>query len=269
MTDNNRLRVLAVGDTVGKPGRRACMDLIPKIREREQIDFIIINGENIAGGSSITKETVDELFKAGADVVTTGDHIFKKKEATPLLATNERILRPHNYPAGTPGSGMVVVKAKNGTSVAVINLMGRVFMQSLDCPFQSAEKALAAISRETPIILVDFHAEATSEKVALGRFLDGKVSAVFGTHTHVQTADETILPHGTAYITDLGMCGPHDSVIGRKVEVVLKLFLTQMPTHLDVASGDERVSGIILDIDASSGRALSIKRIHEKLKSAN
>ncbi len=259
------MKILVVGDTVGKPGRKACSVLIPIIKQREGIDFVVVNGENIANGSSITRDTVDEIFNAGADVITTGDHIFKKKEATELLQNNSRILRPLNYAEGTPGSGSVVVQAKNGVKVAVINVLGRVFMKPVDCPFKTLEKELREIARQTTVVLVDVHAEATSEKVALGWFLDGKVSAVFGTHTHIQTSDETILPHGTAYITELGMCGPYRSVIGRKIEQVLKQFITQIPTPLEVAEEDARVSGAIIEIEPSTGRALSIKRVHEKL----
>jgi len=260
------IRILAVGDTVGKPGRQACLEIIPRLCQEEQIDFIIINGENIAGGSSITKETVDELFQAGADVVTTGDHIFKKKEAKDLVEANPRILRPLNYPTGTPGKGSIVVESKNGIKVGVINVLGRVFMKAVECPFKTVEAELNRIAKKTSVILVDVHAEATSEKVALGWFLDGKVSAVFGTHTHVQTADETILPMGTAYITELGMCGPYDSVIGRKKDVVIRHFLSPLHAYLDVATDDARISGAIFDIDEKTGRALAVKRIHEKLK---
>ncbi len=259
------MKILVMGDTVGRPGRKACTVLVPKICQRESIDFVVINGENIAGGSSITAETVKELFDAGADVVTTGDHIFKKKEAAELVQKNNRILRPLNYALGTPGKGSVVVEAKNGIRVAVVNLLGRVFLKPIECPFKMIEKELESLAREANVILVDMHAEATSEKVAMGWFLDGKVSAVFGTHTHVQTADETILPHGTAYITELGMCGPYRSVIGRRTDQVLKQFLTQIPTHLEVAEEDARLSGAVIEIDPASGRALSIKRVHEKL----
>lgn len=259
------MKILIVGDTVGKGGRKACTHILPKLRQTESLDFIIVNGENIAGGSSITDETVRELFDAGADVVTSGDHIFRKPEAADLVERNPRILRPLNYPEGTPGNGMVIVEAKNHAQVAVINLMGRVFLKTIDCPFKSVEKALESLRGKTPVVIVDFHAEATSEKVALGWFLDGRVSAVVGTHTHVQTADETILPHGTAYLTDLGMCGPHRSVIGRKIDQAIRQFVTQMPTRLEVADEDNRLSGAIIDVDPSTGRALSIRRVHEKM----
>lgn len=260
------MKFLVVGDTVGKPGRKACSVLIPKVKEREQIDFVIVNGENIAGGSSITPDTVKEIFEAGADVITTGDHVFKKKEATELVQNNPRIIRPLNYVEGTPGRGSTVVQAKNGVKVAVINLLGRVFMKPIECPFRTVEKELQNLHRETSVVLVDMHAEATSEKTAMGWFLDGKVSAVFGTHTHIQTADETILPNGTAYITELGMCGPYKSVIGRRTDQVLKQFISQIPGPMEVAEEDARISGAIIEIDSSTGRALSIKRIHEMLQ---
>lgn len=259
------MNVLILGDVVGKPGRKACTRLIPLIKEKEGIHFTVANGENLAGGSSVTPETVDELFRAGVDVITTGDHVFKKKEAAELLTNNPRILRPLNYPSGVPGKGSIVAQSGDGVRVAVVNLLGRVFMKPVECPFRTIEKELEVLARDTAVVLVDLHAEATSEKIAMGWFLDGKVSVVFGTHTHIQTADETILPHGSAYITELGMCGPYQSVIGRKTEDVLKHFITQMPAHLDVAEKDVRLSGIIVSVDPKTGRALSIKRVHERL----
>ncbi len=199
------MRVLAVGDVVGSPGRKACVEIIPRLRQREQIGFVIANGENLAGGSGITPATTQELFDHGVDVITSGDHVFKKKEGEELVQANPRILRPANYPASVPGSGSVVATSSCGLKIGVLNLLGRVFLKTVDCPFEVAEREIKEISRQTPIIFVDMHAEATSEKVALGWFLDGRVSAVFGTHTHVQTADEAILPKKTAYITELGM----------------------------------------------------------------
>jgi metallophosphoesterase (TIGR00282 family) len=227
--------------------------------------LVVVNGENIAGGSSVTKDTVEELLRNGVDVITSGDHIFKKKEALPVIESNARVLRPLNYPKGTPGSGFVVVTTRTGVKIAVINLLGRVFLQTVDCPFQTVEQALKSIKAQTKIVIVDMHAEATSEKVAMGWFLDGTVSAVYGTHTHIQTADETILPKGTAYITEVGMTGPYHSVLGREIDQVLHKFLTQMPGHMDVAQGDIRLSGALISIDVSSGRAVSIQRIHERL----
>ena len=259
------VRILVVGDTVGKPGRQACREILPKLRLRHELDLIVVNGENIAAGSSVTPDTIAELIASGADVITSGDHIFRKKEATRVLEENPIVLRPLNYPKGTPGNGFIVVTTSKGVKVAVINLMGRVFLHTLDCPFQVIESVLAQIRSQTNVILVDLHAEATSEKVAMGWFLDGRVSALCGTHTHVQTADETILPKGTAYITDIGMAGPHKSVIGRDIEQVLHRFLTQMPGPMEVAAEDVRLSGVLLEIDAKSGKAKSIERIHERL----
>lgn len=260
-----RIKILVVGDTVGKPGREACRKLIPKLREIHGLDLVVVNGENVAAGSSITHDTAEELFSSGADVITTGDHIFRKKEGIAVVQENPHVLRPLNYPPGTPGNGSVVITTETGVKVAIINLMGRVFIQNLDCPFQVAESAVESFKSQTKIILVDLHAEATSEKMAMGWFLDGEVSAVCGTHTHVQTSDETILPKGTAYMTDIGMTGPFRSVIGRDIEQVLFRFRTQMPGPMEVAAEDIRLSGAIIQIDVNTGKALSIKRVHEKL----
>lgn len=259
-------RVLAGGDVVGNPGRAACRAVVPRLRREESVDFVIVNGENLAGGSGITPDTSRDLFNAGVDVITSGDHVFRKKEAEALLRENHRILRPANYPAAVPGEGSTVVTTKSGIKVGVLNLIGRVFLKTVDCPFERARQEVEKIGRETKIIFVDMHAEATSEKVALGWFLDGKVSAIFGTHTHIQTADERILPNGTGYITELGMCGPYYSVIGRKIENVLHMFLTQMPAKLDVAEGDARFSGAIFDVDPETGKTLSVKRVHERIQ---
>lgn len=258
-------KVLALGDTVGDPGRRAVQQILPALIKEAGIDFVILNGENMAGGSGITEQSVMSVFSAGVNVMTSGDHIFKKKEGIALLSNSSRLLKPANYPAGTPGIGATVVEAPNGKKVGVINLMGRVFLKTVDCPFQTALREVERLRAHTPIIFVDIHAEATSEKVALGWFLDGKVTAVFGTHTHVQTADETILPQGTGYLTDLGMCGPFKSVIGRQIEQVLHMFLTQMPTHLDVATDDPRISGAIFEVDPVTGKTLAIRRVHERV----
>ena len=262
------IRILIVGDTVGKPGREACKKIIPRLRDSRELDLVIVNGENVAAGSSITHDTAEELFSSGADVITTGDHIFRKKEGIALVQENPLVLRPLNYPKGTPGNGSAVVTTKTGIKVAVINLMGRVFIQNLDCPFQVAESAIKSLKSQTKIVLIDLHAEATSEKVAMGWFLDGEVSAVCGTHTHVQTSDETILPKGTAYITDIGMTGPFRSVIGRDIKQVLYRFKTQMPGPMEVATEDVRLSGAIIEIDVESGKARSIERVHEKLDGA-
>lgn len=256
---------MVIGDTVGKPGREACRRLIPKLKDHHGIDFVVVNGENLASGSSITRDTVDEVFSIGVDVITSGDHIFRKKEAAGLAEENPCILRPLNYPKGVPGQGFVVATAPGGVKVAVVNLLGRVFLQTVDCPFQAIETALKTIKPQAKVILIDFHAEATSEKVAMGWFLDGQVSAVYGTHTHVQTADETILPKGTAYITELGMSGPYKSVLGRDIDQVLYRFRTQLPGPMEVATEDVRLSGAIIEIDIETGKAKSIQRVHEKL----
>jgi len=259
------IKVLVIGDTVGKPGREACRKMIPKLKLLREIDLVVINGENLASGSSITHDTAEEIFASDVDVITSGDHIFRKKEGTAMVQENPRILRPLNYPKGTPGNGSVVVTTKTGVKVAVVNLLGRVFIQSLDCPFQTMESILKSLQSQTKIILLDFHAEATSEKVAMGWFLDGEVSAVYGTHTHIQTSDETILPKGTAYMTELGMTGPYRSVIGRDIDQVLFRFKTGMPGPMEVATDDIRLSGAIIEIDVNTGKAKSIERIHEKL----
>lgn len=260
------MKILFIGDIVGSPGRKAAKELIPKIKKKEKIDFVIANGENAAGGSGITPRIAEELLGAGIDVITSGDHIWKRKEVTELLDEHPNILRPANYPAGAPGMGGYAAKAKNGKYVGVINLVGRVFMESVECPFKQAKEEIEELKKKTNIIIIDMHAEATSEKVALGWYLDGEVSAIVGTHTHVPTADEAILPQGTAYITDVGMTGPHDSVIGRKKEQILARFLTQLPTRFEMAENDVRLNGAIVDVDDSTGKASSIKRVREDLK---
>lgn len=259
------MKVLAFGDVVGDPGRIAIQEIVPRLVREESVDFVIANGENLAGGSGITEPAVRSLFAAGVNVMTSGDHVFRKKEGEALLENSSRILKPANYPAGTPGIGATVVEAKNGVKVGVLNLIGRVFLKTVNCPFEIAEREVKKLREHTSLIFVDIHAEATSEKVALGWFLDGKVSAVFGTHTHVQTADETILPKGTGFITELGMCGPYESVIGREIGQVLKMFQTQMPVRLDVARGDARVSGALFEVDCETGKTVSIRRIHERV----
>ncbi|MBN1404961.1 MAG: TIGR00282 family metallophosphoesterase [Candidatus Omnitrophica bacterium] len=255
------MNVLLIGDITGSPGREIVRRLLPRIKKTESIDFVIANAENVAGGSGITPGTADELFDSGVDVLTSGDHIWKQKEVLDIIETETRILRPANYPKSAPGAGCGVFTAANAVSVGVINLLGRVFMQPVDCPFRAATECVEKIKEKTKIIFVDMHAEATSEKVALGWYLDGKVSCVFGTHTHVQTADEKILPRQSAYITDLGMTGPFDSVIGRKKEQVLERFLTQMPVRFQVAEGDVRLNGAIVSVDDKTGTATSIRRV--------
>lgn len=259
------MNILFIGDIVGSPGREAIKKLIPGLRKEHKLDFIIANAENAAGGSGITPAVAEELFGAGVDVLTSGDHIWKKREIFQILNQEGRILRPANFPAGSPGSGWGLFETKNGIKVGVINLNGRVFMDALDCPFKVAQAAQEALSKDTKVIIVDIHAEATSEKVALGWFLDGKASAVLGTHTHIQTADEKILPHGTAYITDAGMTGPYQSVIGRRIENVLERFLTALPVRFEVAEGDIQLHGVVVGIDENTGKAESIVRVQKKL----
>ncbi|RKY38283.1 MAG: TIGR00282 family metallophosphoesterase [Candidatus Omnitrophota bacterium] len=258
------MRIFAIGDIVGRPGREAVRKLLPKLREKYSFTLVIANAENSAGGSGITPAIAEELFAIGIDVLTSGDHIWKRKEIFPFLGTERRLLRPANYPLSAPGAGSVLIE-KEGIKIGVLNLAGRIFMEGIRSPFEVGEAEVKRMRQETKIIVVDFHAEATSEKVALGWHLDGKVSAVFGTHTHIPTADEKILPQGTAYITDLGMSGPYDSVIGRRKEPVLYRFITQVPTRFEVAEGDVHLCGAVFEIEESTGKALSILRIDEKL----
>ena len=261
------MKILFIGDIVGKPGRAAVKVLLPRIIERYKTDFIIANGENAASGFGITESTGRELFASGIDVLTSGNHIWDKKEAISYIVKENRLLRPLNFPPGAPGTGSIVVRGTGSASpggtipVAVINLQGRVFMPALDCPFRTAMDEVEKLKEQTPVIIADFHAEATSEKIAMGYLLDGKVSAVIGTHTHVQTADEKILPGGTAYITDVGMTGPADSVIGVKKEQILEKFLTQMPTRFEIPAGPALFSAVILEVNEKDGKASSIQRI--------
>ncbi|MFH1655149.1 MAG: TIGR00282 family metallophosphoesterase [Candidatus Omnitrophota bacterium] len=260
------MNILFIGDVVGKPGREAVNTLLPQIKKKERIDFTIANVENAAGGAGITPKIVDELFAYDIDVLTTGDHIWDRREIVNVIDTTAKFLRPANYPEGVPGTGYCVVE-KNRTPIGIINLQGRVFMRPVvGCPFRQATEIIKKIKSKTPIILVDMHAEATSEKIALGHFLDGEVSAVVGTHTHVQTADEKILPQGTAYITDIGMCGPCDSVIGQNKEKIIERYLTGMPVRFEVASGDVQLQGVVIVIDEKTGKAKSIERIQRQVK---
>lgn len=257
------MRILFIGDIVGKPGREIAEAHLKDVRKEEDLDFIIANGENAAGGSGLTPQITDELLSSGIDVLTSGDHIWKKKEIYDYLESSNKLIRPANYPEGAPGKGSTVVEAGN-VKVGVINLLGRVFMDPLDCPFARVTEELERVKKRTPVVIVDMHAEATSEKVAMGWHLDGKVSAVIGTHTHIQTADEKILPRGTAYITDCGMTGPYDSVIGRKKEIIVQHFITQRPNRFEMASGWVEMHGVVVDIDGSSGKATAIKRVQYK-----
>jgi len=259
------MKILFIGDIVGKPGREAVRVILPKLKKEHALDFVIANAENASGGSGITSKVSEELFSFGVDVLTSGDHIWKKKEIFELINQDDRILRPVNYPCQAPGQGKRVFKTKSGERIGVINVNGRVFMEALECPFKTALAAYEELSKETKVVVVDIHAEATSEKVALGWYLDGKASAILGTHTHIQTADEKILPQGTAYITDTGMCGAYDSVIGRKIDDVLTRFLTLIPVRFEVAEENVQLHAVVIDIDEKSGKARSITRIQEKL----
>lgn len=255
------MKILFIGDVVGKPGRQAVAALVPGLRRDRGIELVIANGENSAHGAGLSGSTVSALLAGGVDVITSGDHTWDQKEIAEVIDREPRLIRPLNFPPAAPGRGSTVVNVDGKIAVGVINLIGRVFLANNDCPFRAAEAEVMKLRKQTNIIIVDMHAEATSEKIALGRFLDGKVSAVIGTHTHVATADEQILPRGTAYISDAGMCGPHDSVLGRDVEAVVRRFLTQMPQKMEVATGNVALCGVIVDVDESSGRARSIERI--------
>jgi 2',3'-cyclic-nucleotide 2'-phosphodiesterase len=260
------MRILFIGDIVARPGRRALEELLGKVITEHRVEFTIANGENAAGGMGLTPAIAMEILSQEVDVLTSGNHIWAKKEIIPFLADERRLLRPSNYPAGAPGRGGGVFEAKNGTKVAVLNLEGRVFMRNLDCPFRVGEREIESLKEEAAIVVVDFHAEATSEKVALGWFLDGKASAVLGTHTHVQTGDERILKGGTAYITDAGMTGPLDSVIGVKKQVAMDRFLTQLPLKYDVGTGEIELQGVIVEVDPDTGKASGIRRIRVPLE---
>ena len=265
------MKILFIGDIVGQPGRNAVKALVPRLREQHALDFVIANGENSAGGSGITPRTADEIFSAGVDAITTGDHLWDQKEVMELLANEKRFLRPLNYPAGTPGQGSAIFEVRSAehggrNAIAVMNAQGRTFMQPpLDNPFPLAAEEVKKLRERTKIIFVDFHAEATSEKIAFARFLDGQVSAVVGTHTHVQTADEQIFPGGTAYLSDAGFTGPHEGVLGREIEPVIKRFLTNMPQRFEVAKNRVMLHGAVIEIDDANGRALKIQRMSESL----
>lgn len=260
------MKILFIGDIVGSPGREAVRRLVPQIKEKEKVNFVIANAENAAGGSGLTPKITKELLSYGINVLTSGDHIWKRKEIVETLNEEDRLLRPANYPEGVPGRGWGVYSLKGKFKVGVINLVGRVFMESVECPFRVGRIAVEEVRRQTPIILIDLHAEATSEKIALVWYFDGIVSAVLGTHTHVQTADERIYPQGTACLTDAGMTGPHDSVIGRKVEQILTRFITHLPTRFEMAEENIQLNGVVVTIDEKTGKAQEIKRIRERLE---
>jgi hypothetical protein len=263
------VNVLFVGDIVGRPGRRAVRQLVPVLRLQHQVGLVVANGENAAGGSGITGETARELFEAGVDVITTGDHVWDQKEAAELLSREPRLLRPLNYPAGVAGQGRWVWERDGHPPVAVLNLQGRTFMPAIENPFTAAHAEVLRLKARAAIIIVDIHAEATSEKIALARMLDGQVSAVIGTHTHVQTADEQVFPGGTAFLCDAGFTGPHDSVLGREIEPVIQRFLTNTPQRFEVASQRVLLQGALITVDEESGRATAIRRISEPIVPAN
>lgn len=257
------MRILLIGDIVGRPGKHACSQIIPRLIRDDNVDFVVANAENASDGSGLTPAMYNKLRHYGVDACTMGDHIYRRKEILPILGSEDRIVRPANYPTEAVGREFVIVEARNGTRVAVVSLLGRTFMNvRADCPFHAVERVLNNISRDVKVILVDVHAETTSEKVALGWFLDGRVSAVVGTHTHIPTADERVLPGGTAYITDLGMTGPYDSVLGRDKHAVVRSLFTNMPQPYHVASDDARLSGVVVDVDPATGRAKTIERVH-------
>lgn len=260
--ESQRMRLLLIGDIVGRPGKHACSRAVPRLIRDQNIDFVVANAENASDGSGLTPAMFAKLRHYGIDVCTMGDHIYRRRDILPLLESEERIVRPANFPPEAMGRELALVTARNGTRVAVISLLGRTYMNvRSDCPFHAVDRVLALIPRDVRTIVVDVHAETTSEKIALGWHLDGRASVVFGTHTHVQTADEQILPKGTAYITDLGMTGPHDSVLGRDKHAVVRSLVTGMPHPYTVARGDARLHGAIVDVDPETGRATHIERL--------
>lgn len=255
------MRILMLGDVIGKPGRRAVHALLPEIKREHGIELAIANGENAAGGLGLTPETADELFQSGVDIITSGNHIWSHKSIIPALDSELAILRPLNYPTEVPGRGYLITG-----DAMVVNLLGRTFIGTFDCPFKAMDRLLEEVEdNKPPIIIVDFHAEATSEKGAMGRYLDGKVSAVLGTHTHVGTADARLLPKGTAFITDVGMVGPRESVIGDDIDAVIQRFLTQLPHRISVGKGDATLNSVLVEVDQSSGKAKAISRIDREL----
>ncbi|MCX5995008.1 MAG: TIGR00282 family metallophosphoesterase [Chloroflexi bacterium] len=254
------MRILMVGDVVGKPGRKAISVLLPELREKHEIDLIVANGENAAGGIGLTPETAQELFQSGVDVITSGNHIWHHKEIVPYIESEPRVLRPLNMPPGVPGHGYMITD-----KAMIVSLLARVFVGNFDCPFRTMDRLLEEVNPRPPIILVDFHGEATAEKIALGWYLDGRVSAVLGTHTHVGTIDARVLPRGTAFVSDVGMVGPIDSVIGDDIDSVIERFLTLMPHRLSVGKGNPIFNSVLVDVDEDSGRASSISRLDLEL----
>ncbi len=257
------IRILFLGDIVGEPGRKAVIRAVPRFLKEQDVDFVVVNGENAAGGRGITGKIAIDLLRSGVAVITTGDHVWDQRETAGYIATEPRLLRPINYPEGTPGQGSIILETSR-CRVAVLNLQGRTFMQPiLDNPFPAAQAEVERLREETPVILVDMHAETTSEKIAMAHFLDGQVSAVLGTHTHVQTSDERILPGGTAFLCDAGMCGPDQSCLGRDPRPIIKRFIDSMPTAFPVAGGPVRLCGAVIEVDERTGRAQSIRRISD------
>ena len=259
------MRILFIGDIVGKPGRDLIRRGVGPLVEHHQVDLVVANAENAAAGSGITRELGDQILASGVDVMTSGNHIWSKKEAIDYIGTEPRLLRPANFPAGVPGNGSYLARSADGRTAGIVNVMGRVFMQQLDDPFVAVMREIDALRARAKVILIDFHAEATSEKAAMGWYLDGKVTAVIGTHTHVQTADERILPKGTAFLTDVGMTGPHDSIIGVEVEPALSRFLNGMPSRFEPATTNPRLNAVIVDADEKTGRAEDIERLSYSL----
>ena len=255
------IRLLFIGDIVGRPGRDLVRRGVAALRDYHQVDLVIANAENAAAGFGITRELGEQILESGVDVMTSGNHIWDKREAIDYIGIEPRLLRPANFPAGVPGNGSYIAHTESGVSVGVVNVMGRVFMTPLDDPFAIAAREVAKLRERTRVIFVDFHAEATSEKVAMGWHLDGKVTAVVGTHTHVQTADERILPRGTAYLTDVGMTGPHDSIIGVEIDAALGRFVTAMPARFETATGNPRLNAVVVEADETTGLALDIERL--------
>ncbi len=254
------MRIMLVGDVVGRAGRRAFRTITPRLRSEKSIDVVIVNGENSAGGKGFTRKALDELYAGGADIVTAGNHVWDKKDVFAFVDDEPFLVRPANYPAGAPGRGFCIFPFK-AVNIAVMNLSGRSFMQALDCPFQKVDEILGELGEQADVIVLDFHAETTSEKLAMGHYLDGRADIVVGTHTHVQTADEQILPGGTAYITDLGMVGAHDSILGVRKEIVIQKFRTGMPVRFEMAEGASEYAAVIVDIEPNGRRAPRIERI--------
>jgi len=255
------VRLLLIGDIVGKPGRQITLRAVPALRTGEALDLVIANAENAAGGSGLTPEIYHELIACGIDCITMGDHIYRRREIYSVLEQEDRIVKPANYPADAPGRDVALVRTAGNVRVAVFSLLGRVFMPPVDCPFEAADRVLAGVPEDVKVIVLDFHAEATSDKQIMGRHLDGRVSAVLGTHTHVATADEQILPGGTAFQCDVGMTGPFEGILGRRMDRVLETTRTFRPTHFEVASGDPRLCGTIVEVDPETGRATAIRRV--------